>query len=83
MLCLGAGPLLDLPSLVGPGVSRSPFLPYPLPGAGPTDKNTTVYFGYSGHGYSGQSDIVDRWAWTEYFLFILVDFGYSGQVLQI
>ena len=32
----------------------------------------TVYFGYSGHGYSGQSDIVDSLAGTESFPFILV-----------
>ena len=40
MQSLGAGPLPDLPSLVGPGVSRSLFLPYPLPRTGPTDNTT-------------------------------------------
>ena len=33
---------------------------------------STVSFRYSGHGYSGQLDIVGSLARTEYFPFILV-----------
>ena len=46
---------------------------YPLSDHSHFDLGTgTVYFGYSGHGYSGQSVIVDSWAGTESFPFILV-----------
>ena len=40
---------------------------------------TTVYSGYSGHVYSGHSDIVATFPGTKNILFYHIQVGYSGQ----
>ena len=38
-----------------------------------------MYSGYSGHVYSGHSDIVATFPGTKYILFYYIQVGYSGQ----